>query len=160
MVIRGQYVFQRILLTPKSKFVWIHTHFIFDKLLTWIWWTQLDTYDLGVSLSLNRNTMLVISLCSSIIHFNGRFCFSMCMYCKICITERPYWWCAVLTWNTSSMISSTWLIPSSVRSTDIPKNPIPLAAGRLPATKWFDHPRSLSADNRLPGPSCPIKWLI
>lgn len=44
-------------------------------------------------------------------------------------------------------------MPSSVRSTDIPKNPKPLGAGRFPATKLFDQPLAFKADNMLPGPS-------
>lgn len=57
------------------------------------------------------------------------------------------------------MMSSMCFKPSSVKSTDIPKNPKPLEAGRLPAIKLFDQPRAFRADRILPGPSCPIRWL-
>lgn len=66
----------------------------------------------------------------------------------------------VVTWNTNFIISFTWSMPSSVKSTEMPKKPKPLGEDLLPATKLFDHPRSLSADNKLPGPSWPIKWLM
>lgn len=55
------------------------------------------------------------------------------------------------------MISSTCFNPSSVKSTDIPKNPKPREAGRLPAIKLLDQPRAFNADSILPGPSWPIK---
>lgn len=48
-------------------------------------------------------------------------------------------------------------MPSSVKSTDIPKNPKPLGAGRFPATKLLHQPLSLRAVSKLPGPSCPIR---
>lgn len=57
------------------------------------------------------------------------------------------------------MISSICFIPSSVKSTDIPKKLKPLEAGLVPATRLFDQPRAFNADRMLPGPSCPIRWL-
>lgn len=51
------------------------------------------------------------------------------------------------------MMSSTCFIPSSVKSTETPKKPKPLGAGRPPAIKLFDQPRAFRADKILPGPS-------
>lgn len=48
--------------------------------------------------------------------------------------------------------------PSSVSSTLIEKKLKPLAPLFLPATRAFTQPRAFSSDNKLPGPSWPIRW--
>ena len=86
--------------------------------------------------------------------------FSTTLFCWLttynCITIRKTY---LHTWNTSFTTSSTCSIPSSVRSTLIPKKPNPRAPVRAPPTRLLHQPFVRSTDSKLPGPSWPNRWL-
>jgi hypothetical protein len=82
------------------------------------------------------------------------------LICKLPMRNCLTLWKTYLhTWNTSFTTSSTCSIPSSVRSTLIPKKPNPRAPVRAPPTRLLHQPFVLSTDSKLPGPSWPNRWL-